>query len=174
MTASIDESKVQAAAKQYCLLLGIDPYEHVTRQVPDYDNLMVLRYEPSPTGNGSTSMCGISSCSNWPKNYHNKEYHMSDEAVVKHIWLVIESAKSVPEVDSKNAFQKDEQGNMLYCPDEKDWQPLIAEDIPEWVKQSHVIQALTEGLAMNQGPANGGRWYRARISAPPATTQVVH
>ena len=90
------------------------------------------------------------------------------------VWVVIETAVSVPVTDSTGAFVVDDDGSMKYGPDEATWQALRAEDAPDWVKQEAVIAEFMDGIEINAHPAEGGRWYRGIVCTPPATDEAVH
>ena len=99
-----------------------------------------------------------------------------EAALLRQVSMVIQCTRSIPALDSNNAFQKDENGDMCYEADSAHWQPLLDHDIPVWVTSPDVIAAMAEGTEVNWAPNSGGRWYRGIVCAlnPGQISKAVH
>jgi hypothetical protein len=83
------------------------------------------------------------------------------EAPKKTAYLIIESARSQPQLDEKKMMIPDGNGGYIQRPDPNSWQMLLPHDVPEWLKESEPMTRLVAGEEVSMKPEQGGRWYRA-------------
>jgi hypothetical protein len=79
----------------------------------------------------------------------------------KTAYLIIESARTEPQLDADKKMIPDGNGGYIQRPDKSSWQMLLPADIPEWVKQDIPMTRMVAGEEISNMPEQGGRWYRA-------------
>lgn len=86
---------------------------------------------------------------------------MTERAPTKTAYLIIESARSEPQLDQHKNMIPDGKGGFIQRPDKNSWQQLLPHDVPEWLKSDEAMTRLVHGEEVSKNPEQGGRWYRA-------------
>jgi len=88
------------------------------------------------------------------------------------VWLVIEITRGIADVDRQGAIRGDESGKIVRVPDETRWEPLLPEEVPEWLKSEDAIRDMVAGERLCLDAESGGHFYRAITCYPNATNTV--